>query len=141
MRKISIYLDDIRIPIEHPENKIWEIIRSYEDFVEVVELVGLDNIDIISLDHDLDPSATKHFLDEVLLTYQIDYSKIEEKTGLDVAKWLIMHSIETGKKLPLCYVHSANPIGAANIEGHINLYLKKCRMPENCVRVRWKCVR
>jgi hypothetical protein len=64
-------------------------------------------------------------------------SKIKEKTGLDAAKWLIEHSKSTGNDLPQCYTHSANPIGCCHIMGYINLYLKLCKKPENCVRVRW----
>lgn len=141
MKKHSIYLDDVRIPIEHPNDDNWVIVRSYDDFVEFIESVGLDSVDIISLDHDLDRSATEHFMNETLITYEIDYSKIKEKTGLDVVKWLISHSIETGIPLPQCYVHSANPIGSGNMMGYINLYLKKCRKPESCVRIRWKHTR
>jgi hypothetical protein len=48
------------------------------------------------------------------------------------------HSEKSSTDLPQCYVHSANPIGAGNMTGYINLYLKKNRKPENCTRVRWK---
>jgi hypothetical protein len=37
--------------------------------------------------------------------------------------------------LPTIYVHSANPIGAANIIGYVNNYLKNCKLPEVCVKV------
>lgn len=141
MNRISIYLDDIRIPTEHPDGGVWTIVRNYEDFVEIVSSTGLEMIDHISFDHDLDRSATEHFMLETLITYSIDYSKIKEKTGLDAAKWLILHSIETGKDLPKCWVHSANPIGAGHIIGHINLYLKKCKLPENCIRAKWNHTR
>ena len=37
--------------------------------------------------------------------------------------------------LPQIYVHSANPIGAANMMGYINNYLMNCKLPQTCVRV------
>ena len=135
---ISIYLDDQRTPLESPSaNTEWVVVKNFEEFVDLVEKTGLDNIEIISLDHDLDFSATRHYAEEVRKTYVIDYSKIKEKTGLDAAKWLIEHSKSTGQPLPQCYTHSANPIGSGHIMGYINLYLKLCKMQENCVRVRW----
>jgi hypothetical protein len=98
----------------------------------------LINIDIISLDHDLDESSTDHYYSHVKSNYEIDYSKIKEKTGMDVVRWLVNHAEKNSLNLPQCYVHSANPIGAGNMMGYINLYLKKTRNPENCTRVRWK---
>jgi hypothetical protein len=136
--KKSIYLDDFRTPIEHPEGKEWVIVRNYEQFVNSIEEIGLDNIDIISFDHDLDESAMVHYFEYVKKNYSIDYSQILEKTGMDAAKWIVEHSKQTGINLPECYVHSANPIGSGNIMGYINLYLKEKRLPESCIRTRWK---
>jgi hypothetical protein len=134
---ISIYLDDHRTPIEHPGNKEWFVVRDYNEFIQIVLENGLENIEIISLDHDLDKSSTDHYFEHVKKNYEIDYSKIKEKTGLDVVKWLVQHSKETGKKIPQCYIHSHNPIGAGNMLGYLNLYLKNSRMTENCTLKRW----
>ena len=135
---ISIYLDDQRTPLEKPStNSDWVVVRNYEEFVSLVEKTGLENIEIISFDHDLDKSSTMHYLQYVKIHYEIDYSQIEEPTGLDAVKWLIAHSSMTGKPIPKCYVHSANPIGSGNMMGFINLYLKNCKRPEDCIRVRW----
>jgi hypothetical protein len=136
----SIYLDDFRIPLEHPLDKEWIVVRDYKEFVDKITEIGLDNIEILSLDHDLDPSATNHYFDYVKKNYSIDYSQILEPTGMDVVKWLIKHSRETGSILPKCYIHSHNPIGSGNMLGQINLYLKEKRLPENCEIRRWKYV-
>ena len=53
----------------------------------------------------------------------------------DVAKWLVAESMNKSIPLPQIYVHSANPIGSANIMGYINNYLKNCRLPQSCIRV------
>lgn len=134
---ISIYLDDYRNPIEHPEGGEWTVVRNYEEFVEKVTEVGLENIDMISLDHDLDKSSTDHYFNHVKKNYEIDYTQIKEKTGLDVVKWLVQHSRETDKKIPQCYIHSHNPIGSGNMLGYLNLYLKNSKMPESCTLKRW----
>jgi len=141
MEKQSIYLDDFRSPIEHPEDRHWVVVRSYDQFVKTVSEIGLANIDMISFDHDLDESAMIHYFEYVRKNYSIDYSQILEKTGLDAAKWLVEHSKETSVNIPKCYIHSANPIGSGNILGYINMYLKERRLPETCTRTRWKYTR
>ena len=45
----SIYLDDIRTPIS-PD---WVVVRNFYEFVDKVTELGLKNIELISLDHDL----------------------------------------------------------------------------------------
>ena len=127
----NIYLDDIRTPIESG----WIICRNYHEFVKTVIKIGMENIEKISLDHDLGDSAIKEYFGNVSKNYVLDYDNITEKTGYDCAKWLVDQSMTTGKKLPLTVTHSANPIGSANIMGYINNYLKNCRLPQTCIRV------
>ena len=43
----KLYLDDIRIP----QTEGWDIVRSYDDFVNWIEMNGLP--DVVSFDHDL----------------------------------------------------------------------------------------
>lgn len=131
MEKVNIYLDDIRTPNEER----WIICRNYDEFVDKVDEIGLDNIETISLDHDLGETAIREYFKNVTNNYILDYENIHEKTGYDCAKWLVEKSIETGINLPTILTHSANPIGSANIMGYINNYLKNKKLPQNCVRV------
>ena len=131
MEKLRIYLDDIRTPIDED----WVVCRNYDQFVEKVDEIGLDNIETISLDHDLGETAIREYFRNVTNNYILDYDNIHEKTGYDCAKWLVEKSVESGKDLPKILTHSANPIGSANIMGYINNYLKNKRLPQNCVRV------
>ena len=135
MEKIWIYLDDVRTPIESNLDKVWVVVRSYEEFVSKVSELGLENIEVISLDHDLGESAMAEFYVNVSPNYTLNYDNIKEKTGMDCAKWLVEQSIEKKIALPQVYTHSANPIGSANIMGYINNYLMKCKQPQSCVRV------
>ena len=140
--KIRLYLDDVRTP-RNPNTEWsiegipeWEVVRSYDEFVSHIQRNGLDGYEVISLDHDLGDTARKEYFDNVSPNYTLDYNNIKEKTGLDCAKWLVAESMKTGIPLPQIYTHSANPIGSANIMGYINNYLKNCRLPQTCVRVK-----
>jgi hypothetical protein len=149
--KSFIYLDDVRTPKQGPaEGLEWTIVRNYQEFVDAVKSVGLENIHIISLDHDLGDSAMSEYFNNVSPNYQLDYNNIKEKTGYDCAKWLVEHFYQTNQdrlnqdrftrrsvpvKFPTVYVHSANPIGSANIMGYINNFFMNEGQPQTCVRV------
>ena len=144
--KYKIYLDDVRTP----KDDEWIICRNYAQFVDRVVKLGLDNIEIISLDHDLGESAMSEYFNNVSPNYKLDYTNITEKTGYDCAKWLVDYFYEVhpewieenrlikkGNKIPfpIVYTHSANPIGASNIMGYINNFLMNEAQPQTCVRV------
>lgn len=143
---IRIYLDDVRTPVEAG----WIVVRSYQEFVDAVNLHGLANIQTISLDHDLGDSAMSEYFNNVSPNYILDYTHINEKTGYDCAKFLINHFYDLNPKrldmhrldkknfpvkFPTVYVHSANPIGSANIMGYINNFFMNEGQPQTCVRV------
>jgi len=128
--KKRIYLDDVRTPID-PN---WVVVRSYDEFVKTVTKIGLENIELISLDHDLGDSAMKEWHTNVYHNYTLNYDNITEKTGYDCAKWLVEQWLE-GYPVVDVYTHSANAIGSANIMGYINNYKHINRLPQNCVRV------
>jgi hypothetical protein len=44
--------------------------------------------------------------------------------------------MEKGIPLPQIYIHSANPIGSANMMGYINNYLMNCGLSQTCIRVK-----
>jgi hypothetical protein len=129
--KQRIYLDDVRTPID----KDWIIVRNYEEFVARVTEIGLENIELISLDHDLGDSAMKEWLHGVVRNYQINYDNITEKTGMDCTKWLVEQWMD-GQPVVDVVIHSANAVGSANMMGYINNFRHINRLPQNCVRVR-----
>ena len=81
--RIRIYLDDVRTPVD-PD---WIVVRNYYEFVNKVTEIGLENIEIISLDHDLGPSAMAEWHSNVYRNYELNYDNIQEKTGMDCTKW------------------------------------------------------
>lgn len=131
MNKIWLYLDDVRIPAEGE----WEVVRNYDEFVAHIKLNGLENYETISLDHDLGDKAMQEYYTNVKPNFELDYKRIDEKTGMDCARFLVAESMTTNIPLPQIYVHSANPIGSHNIMGYINNYFRNQRLPEICVKV------
>lgn len=130
--KLRLYLDDVRTPTSED----WLVVRSYDEFVAKLRLTGFENYEVISLDHDLGKEAMDEYYNNVHPNYILNYDNIvNEKTGLDCAKWLVAESMTRNIPLPQIYVHSANPIGSANIMGYINNYLMNCRLPQTCIRV------
>lgn len=98
----KLFLDDER----SPPDDTFEVARSYSDVQTLVEELGMPSY--VSFDHDLG----------------------EEKTGYDVAKWLV-YSLMTTHSSSLMfsyYVHSQNPVGKANIEKYLESY---CRHERN----------
>jgi hypothetical protein len=141
-----IYLDDVRTPT----GDNWIVVRNYDEFVSEVNKVGLGNIDIISLDHDLGDTAMDEYYNNVSPNYELNYDNIKEKTGYDAAKFLVslfhntnearfnMSRSERKKDkfvFPIVYVHSANPIGSANIMGYLNNFYMNEGQAQTCVRV------
>lgn len=147
MDRVRIYLDDMR----SPNDKDWLIVRSFHEFVNLINKVGLNNVELISLDHDLGDTAMTEYYSNVSPNYMLNYDNIEEKTGYDAAKWLVnlfyslnenrINMSRSEKKtdknfyFPKVVVHSANPIGSANIMGYINNFLMNEGRPQDCIRV------
>ena len=138
MKKYRIYLDDIRTPIKNQEDikegvPDWTIVRDYDEFVSKITEIGLENIDLISLDHDLGDSAMQEWRRNVYQNYTINYDNIHEKTGMDCTKWLVNKWLDGD---PVCkvLVHSANAVGAANMMGYINNYKHIHHLPQDCIR-------
>jgi hypothetical protein len=129
--RLRLYLDDIRTPVDND----WIVVRNYDEFVAQLKLNGLGNFEVISLDHDLGEGAMVEYYTNVKNNSMLDYNNIEERTGMDCCRYLVSESMNEKIPLPQVYIHSANPIGSANMMGYINNYLMNCRLPQTCVRV------
>jgi hypothetical protein len=128
--KKKIYLDDVRTPIDKED---WVIVRNYDEFVDKVSEIGLENIEFISLDHDLGDSAMAEWHKNVYHNYELNYDNITERTGMDCAKWLVEKWLDGN---PVCkvMVHSANAVGSANICGLIWNYCHIHKLPQENMR-------
>jgi hypothetical protein len=127
--KKFIYLDDVRTP----NDESWVVVRNYDEFVNTITEIGLENIELISLDHDLGDTAMMEWHTNVARNFTLNYDNIKEKTGMDCTKWLVEQWMNGA---PVCKVnvHSANAIGSANMMGYINNYRHIHRLPQDCIR-------
>jgi len=100
----SLFLDDIRHPKTRSPYGGWVVARSFDE--AIVAIVTLGAPSFISFDHDLGEDVP---------------------TGMDLAKWLVENDMDRTINLHNDFsfaVHSANPVGAANIEGLLKQYLR-----------------
>jgi hypothetical protein len=117
----KLYLDDIRTP----KTDGWDIVRSYDEFVNWIETNGIP--DEISFDHDLGMEHVKYYFNNCGHENPPNHqeTKFETKTGYDAAKWLINYCWTNGLPLPDWNVHSANPVGRDNIVQLLSTFEKK----------------
>ena len=123
-----LFLDDTRTPnqvtwVEIPRVREWTIVRSYDEFVKVIEERGLPNH--TSFDHDLAEPHYIAYMEAVsgLVVAPLDYSSFKEKTGYHCARWLVDYCIDHGwLALPEYTIHSMNVIGKDNIEALFRAY-------------------
>ena len=128
MKINKLFLDDVRIPkdaiglVPDKYNQFyfsndWDVVRNYDEFVQYIELNGVPKF--VSFDHDLGDTAMDEYFRNVATNGTLDYDNIEEKTGLDCAKFLVEYCADKNQPLPEYLVHSANPVGKRNIEGFL----------------------
>ena len=96
---MRMYLDDIR----NPKGDFDFIARTSNEAIRIME--SLDCPEFISFDHDLGGSDT----------------------AMSVVKFMVNMDLDEPGWIPsdfTFFVHSANPVGAANITGYLNAYLR-----------------
>ena len=95
----KLFIDDIRNPVD----STYDVVRSYDDAIAFMQSKGCPQF--ITFDHDL--------------------GEADAGTGYDIAKWMVEQDLN-GNFIPADFnydVHSANPVGAANIRGLLDNYL------------------
>jgi hypothetical protein len=131
--KTALYLDDVRTPTETlPGYHPWNIVRNYNQFEEWIVANGVP--DLVSFDHDLaEEHINDYFKQFAEKGFQIPkYEDYKEKTGIDCASFLVEYCQKMNIPLKQCAVHSANPVGAKNIQSFINGFHKHMDQPETC---------
>ena len=97
----------------------WEIVRSYDEFVAMIESKGIPSA--VSFDHDLSEDHVNYYFSETSKTGLIDYSVFTVKTGKDCAQYFVDKLKQLGYvSKPKMFVHSANKWGAAEIKKVLN---------------------
>ena len=104
----KLFLDDIRtieMVYDKSEDKDFDIVRTYDAFVNYIKTNGLP--EFISFDNDLG----------------LDKDNKVAPDGYAAAKWLVYKSGLDLSKLKY-KVHSANPVAADQIRGLLDNYIK-----------------
>lgn len=97
----NLFIDDLRDVKNHYPEQEFITVRTYNDAVQCVEQNGLPKF--VSFDHDLG-----------------DVDSTDEKTGYTFAKYLIQYMLDNSLTERFEYfIHSANPVGAKNIECYL----------------------
>lgn len=129
--KTLLWLDDMRDPVENKEGKVpygFDTIEWVKDYASFVEYIKYNDMPyMISFDHDL---AKEHYTPEKYwhdyegsLKYQLGKrSTHKNKTGADCASWLVNYCHDNNIELPVCVVHSANPVGCDWIKYELSKY-------------------
>lgn len=119
----KLFLDDIR----NPPDGSWVVARSMAAAVTYIQAYGFPRF--ISFDHDLGlklkaPEQVDYSGHHYILI--ADLEDTEAPSGFDFAKWLVNEDLEIQwMSRGFDYqVHSANPVGAANIRGLLDHYLR-----------------
>lgn len=113
----KLYIDDLR----NPPDRSWVVVRSVAAAQEYIEAYGFPSF--ISFDHDLGMKG------KILPSGLWVGEEEEQPTGYDFAKWLCEKDMDEPwmSRLKFSYqVHSANPVGAANITGYLDNYFEVC---------------
>lgn len=115
---MNIWLDDERVP---PLGWVW--LRRLSEVQKVLS-ERADEVDLLSLDHDLgmvDEERFNQYTEGVLSEEEA------EETGYELCKWMAEHNIWPSGNPGMIYLHTDNPVGrdamAATIE-HYGPYRK-----------------
>lgn len=129
-----LFVDDTRFPTEvakyfEPKNlrteyyDHWIIVRNYKDFTNYILQKGLPTH--LSLDHDLGKLKERELFQNGMSKKQARLEKKDELNGMDCLKWLIEYLLDNNLEMPVCFVHSQNPVGKENIESLIQSFQKQ----------------
>lgn len=86
----------------------WDVVKSYKEFVEYINS-GIP--DVVSFDHDLEPSH-----------YTMEEIHDTTNTGFECAEYLINACRISKRDLPKYYIHSASPWGRQRIKKILEEY-------------------
>jgi len=132
-KKIALYLDDVRTPIETlPNYEPWNVVRNYDEFTKWIIENGIP--DLISFDHDLAEEHMNDYYSQFAKQgFQIpEYETYKEKTGMDCANFVVEYSQKMNVPLKGCCVHSHNPVGSKNIQEFLNGFKKHMGWEQDC---------
>lgn len=128
--KYYLFLDDNRLPIyiqdnpNVPKHVPWTTVKSYMEFVEIIEDQGLP--EFISYDHDLCYEAIREFLRIEGTNQPFNYKRpFMKKTGMDCLEYVLDICKKYNIQHPPYFVHSSNYICAKKMRERIDEHNSK----------------
>lgn len=111
------------LSLTNTKQEDWEIVRTYEQFVDIIKLRKLPGI--VSFDHDLHEEHMKHYFDYSTIYSDVKYDQLKHKTGMHCAEFIVDYIKSHPKsKIPTMFIHSANKFGSRNIRAVLKDYIK-----------------
>lgn len=101
---IGLWVDDVRPLPDDLAEAGWCCAPTFHEAILKLELMEFQSV---SLDHDLG-----------------SYYGNKEMTGYDIVMWLVEREQQSKYVPPDIRIHSANPVGVANMQAMIDRYLK-----------------
>ena len=120
----NLFIDDIRLPSYVPDGRVYELARSMQEALIIIEEHGCYPTHI-AFDHDLGWDTLENILGSFLVAAPEEGNELP--SGYDFAKWLVEFDMNGTYEFPKNFtwsIHSSNPVGAANINGILTSYLK-----------------
>ena len=87
----------------------WEIVRSYDEFVQWVQKNGVP--DVVSFDVDLCEDHMKYYMQKARIDNYWDHVFFKVKCGVHCAEYLLDFCENTPTPFPKWFIHSANHFG------------------------------
>jgi predicted alpha/beta-fold hydrolase len=102
-------------------DKNWEVVRGYDDFVDLIACKFMENKlpRLISLDHDL---VNEHYILAVRDLHNFDENLVNSPTGYHALLWYYNFCTSEDIVPAKIMVHSKNPGGRKNILSLIEQY-------------------
>lgn len=120
----NLFLDDLRDPSYVNDGREYVIARTAAEAVDLVLKKGFPSH--ISFDHDLGWDLLTPDSETGII---VDMGR-PAKSGYDFVQWIVNADMDGHIHIPedfTYYVHSANPVGKANIEGLLESYFRSKR--------------
>ena len=121
LKQIGVFLDDERNPedvtwLDYPDNIEWIVVRTYKEFVKLIDTLDDVRDCLFSFDHDI-----QDFTNTVS-------NSTKEYTGLDCLRYLEQKLIDTQIDSnvidnPIVYAHTKNIVGQKNMNDEYTGFL------------------
>lgn len=110
IKPMKLFLDDYRNPSDVGlDNEEWIVVRRFDD-IQTILMCCYDMV------------REKSYVKEISLDHDLGEINGDTRTGYDLVKWMVDRNIWPTDNI---YIHSANPVGRANMKAMVDRYFYK----------------